>query len=53
MTIVFAMVAGTSALAETSKKKDEKKPTGHCEKTKADGEIEDIEVQHSRIIKKV
>ncbi len=45
LTIVFAMVVGTSVMADSTKKKDEKKPSGHCEKTSADGDVEDIEAK--------
>jgi hypothetical protein len=45
LSIVFALITGTSALADSSEKKEEKKPSGHCEKTTADGEIKDIEAK--------
>ena len=45
LTMVLALVAGTSAMADSSKKKDEKKSEGHCEKTTADGAVEDVEAK--------
>lgn len=51
MTIALTLaLSGTSALADGEKKKQE--PAGHCEKTNADGEVEDIEAKDKADCKK-